>query len=92
MPAKIDVAALTARPASRAPQYTVAQSAKRAPLGDGTHAARGVHAKSGDAALVHVDGTRVVGITLSVVTCAIMHGVISRDEITALLAAADAAK
>jgi hypothetical protein len=74
---------ITRRPAP----YRVDKDAPRGVTGEGSYVTRGVHAKTGAPALVHVDGSAQTALPLGVVGAAILHGVISDSEVASLQAA-----
>lgn len=67
--------------ARRPSAYRVEPKAKRGSTGENSYVTRGVHAKTGAPALVHVDGSTVTGTPLGVVGAAILNGVITDAEI-----------
>lgn len=79
-----DLLTITRRPAP----YRLNDKAARAVTGEGSFVTRGVHAKTGAPALVHVDGSTQAALPLGVVGHAIQGGVITAAEIAALLEAA----
>lgn len=88
---EIDVDALTAAPASREPNYRVPDGARRVPFGD-YELTRGVATKGpskGEAHFVLVNGSQSTGFLQSAVAVLIRDGLVPRDTIRALWAAAD---
>lgn len=72
--------------ARRPAPYRVDKDAPRGVTGEGSYVTRGIHAKTGAPALVHVDGSSQTALPLGVVGAAILYGVISDDEIASLQA------
>jgi hypothetical protein len=68
----------------REPPYRIDSSAPRAQVTAGSHVTRGVHVKSGQRALVWVNGDTQQALPLAVVASAISGGVISGEEIAYL--------
>lgn len=75
----------------REPAYRIepASKAQRGATGDQSFVTRGVHVKSGNASLVHVNGESQTALPLGVVAQAIRSGVITREEIEYLWSLAD---
>jgi hypothetical protein len=86
----VEAAKLTAAPEVRPPAYRVPDAAKRAKFGKQTIAV-GVNVKSGIAHYVLENGTVQVGFPTGAIAVAILTGIISRETIKTLWAAADAA-
>lgn len=87
------VASLLARSETKR-NYIVADSARRAPVGDGTFVTRGARVTrtgTGADSLVHENGTAQQGQPLIVACTAIMHGILSPAEVAALQEAGRAA-
>lgn len=72
--------------ARRPAPYRIDKDACKAVTGEGSYVTRGVHAKTGAPALVHVDGSTQTALPLGVIGNAIMHGVITGAEIAQLQA------
>lgn len=74
--------------AKRAPMYVAAEKAPRVAVpavSDAALVTRGAHAKTGVPVLMIVDGSAYTALPLSAIGAAIAGGVITRDEINALL-------
>jgi hypothetical protein len=86
-----EVDKLTAVPAVREPAYRLADGAPRLPFGKQS-LTLGTATKAGHAAYVLVNGTAQTGFPTAAVAIAIRDGLIARDTIKALWAAADSRK
>lgn len=83
-PATVDTVAQLLTVTRRPAPYRIDKDAPRGITGEGSFVTRGVHVKSGALALVHVDGSTQTALPLGCVGAAILHGVITAEEISKL--------